>query len=75
MTDPARRPTPVTVAAFEAGLLYAVAWALAVQLVAEEAALSADEEMRLRHERNRAARAELQRQIDESRERDERGDG
>jgi hypothetical protein len=75
MTDPMRRPTPVTTAAFAASLMYATAWALAVQQVAEEAALSADEEMRLRHERSRAARAELQRQIDEARERDERGDG
>ena len=70
MTDPMRRPTPVTTAAVDAGLTY-----LAVRQVAEEAALSADEEMRLRHERSRAARAELQRQIDEARERDARGDG
>jgi hypothetical protein len=64
MTDPMRRPTPVTTAAVDAGLTYLAAWLCAVQQVAEEAALSADEEMRLRHDRNRAAR-----------ERDERGDG
>lgn len=74
MEQPDPRPVSVTVAAVEAGLTYLVAWVWAARLVAEEAALSADDELQLRQAHNRAAREELQRQIDEARERDESGE-